>query len=128
MNSTESGTGSETLGHAMKIYFCDLCNESIPLKDINSNRITIEEGKIFCQKCAPKKLKSGDRVPGAVFAVVALLLIGLVLLAGYGWKVAADLDTSHRSLKSALASTHRGDREAYTDAKSDFIQSALRNQ
>ena len=40
---------------ALKIYFCDGCNESIPLKDINENRITIDAGKIFCAQCAPKK-------------------------------------------------------------------------
>jgi GrpB-like predicted nucleotidyltransferase (UPF0157 family) len=40
----------------------------------------------------------------------------------------AALRDAYAALKSALASTHRGDREAYTDAKSDFIQSALRNQ
>jgi GrpB-like predicted nucleotidyltransferase (UPF0157 family) len=40
----------------------------------------------------------------------------------------AALRDAYAALKSALASTHRDDREAYTDAKSDFIQSALRKQ
>ena len=64
----------------MKIYFCDICNESIPLKDINSNRITIEDGKIFCPRCAPKKPRRPDRVPASL--VTGMYLGFLVLIAG----------------------------------------------
>jgi len=102
MTTTHSETGQEAVGRSMKIYFCDLCNESIPLKDINSNRITIEEGKIFCQKCAPKKAHALEQVPGAVLGVVAVLLIGLLVVGAYGWKVASDLDQRQRDLEGAL--------------------------
>jgi hypothetical protein len=70
----------------MKIYFCDICNESIPLKDINSNRITIEEGKIFCQKCAPRKAKAGERIPGTVMAALGVLALVVAVGGTMGWK------------------------------------------
>lgn len=100
MNSTRSGTEQEAQAPAMKIYFCDICNESIPLKDINSNRITIEEGKIFCQKCAPKKQKSGERIPAPLWASMLLLLGGLGLVSFLGWRSLADLDQGQRELKT----------------------------
>lgn len=88
MNETTipEARGLERDGHpakpvSMKIYFCDLCNESIPLKDINSNRITIEEGKIICQQCAPKRARAMERPPLLVtlgFAVVMLAVLGLI--------------------------------------------------
>jgi hypothetical protein len=63
----------------LKIYFCDACNESIPLKDLHSNRITFDAGKIFCSDCAPKRPRDAVRfgagvVAGAVgFAALALV-------------------------------------------------------
>ncbi len=39
--------------HAMKIYFCDGCNESIPLSDIQAGQVTTVKGKLFCRNCIP---------------------------------------------------------------------------
>lgn len=99
----------------MKIYFCDICNESIPLKDINSNRITIEEGKIFCQKCAPKKAKVRDKVAGPVLGLLLLLLLGGVVLALYGWKVASDLRGDLDAQAAKVAQVEGRTEEALTD-------------
>ena len=89
MNSrleTPTRPHSESPAHSMKIYFCDICNESIPLKDINTNSITIEEGKIFCQKCAPKRPSTPGVTPGVIATLIALTLAVLGL--GFGlWKV-----------------------------------------
>jgi HEAT repeats len=70
---------------ALKIYFCDGCNESIPLKDINENRITIDAGKIYCSKCAPKKpVRDATRS--------SLVVVGvLVALIGFGFGLVAFL-------------------------------------
>jgi hypothetical protein len=68
---------------ALKIYFCDGCNESIPLKDINENKITIDAGKIFCAKCAPKappKAAKGSS-PLVIAILVALVGLGFGLIA-----------------------------------------------
>lgn len=86
----------------MKIYFCDICNESIPLKDINSNRITIEEGKIFCQKCAPKKARAAERVPGPVLALLAVLILVVVALGVMGWKLISDQAAELESLTASV--------------------------
>ena len=37
----------------MKIYFCDICNESIPLTDLKDGRASTIKGKIFCGNCNP---------------------------------------------------------------------------
>ena len=37
----------------MKIYFCDGCNESIPLSDIQAGQATTIKGKLFCKNCIP---------------------------------------------------------------------------
>lgn len=68
---------------ALKIYFCDGCNESIPLKDINENKITIDAGKIFCAKCAPKNpvKEVGKSSPAFVAILVALVGLGFGLIA-----------------------------------------------
>jgi hypothetical protein len=62
---------------ALKIYFCDGCNQSIPLKDINENRITIDAGKIFCAQCAPKKSARDSTRSSPVVVGALVLLIGL---------------------------------------------------
>ncbi len=70
----------------MKIYFCDECHESIPLKDIADNTITIEGGKIYHERCRPRAAKPGGRVSYAT-AVVSLLLglgLGAVVMAVWG--------------------------------------------
>lgn len=71
----------------MKIYFCDECHESIPLKDIADNRITIEGGKIYHERCRPSK-KSRPVVRGNTatlfLAVVFGILAGSVIMALWG--------------------------------------------
>lgn len=62
----------------MKIYFCDECNESIPLADINSNKITIDQGKIYCDGCAPKSK------PATRSLALPLILLGMLLCLGLG--------------------------------------------
>lgn len=70
----------------MKLFFCDICNESIPLQDIKENRSTTIKGKIFCRKCNPLNELQGE--PGGsggasgatsgLLGVVAVLLILVV--------------------------------------------------
>ncbi len=68
----------------MKIYFCDKCNQSIPLKDIESNRISIDSGRIYCEKCAPRP--AGHR---RTFSGWSTLLLMLLVGAGVGAGVMA---------------------------------------
>ncbi len=69
----------------MKIYFCDGCNESVPLVDVQSGRITTIKGKLFCSNCippgaagqstaAPTEARPARRSP--LLAVLVLLLLG----------------------------------------------------
>jgi hypothetical protein len=86
----------------MKIYFCDICNESIPLKDINSNRITIEDGKIFCQKCAPKKARASERAPGLVVALLVALTLAVASLGVIGWKLILEQENEREALQGKV--------------------------
>ncbi len=97
-----SGNGPRARQRSMKIYFCDICNESIPLKDINTNRITIEEGKIFCQRCAPKQGRATERVPGPVLAVFTFVVLLLGGVAFMGWKLLSDQSAELKSLSETV--------------------------
>ena len=67
----------------MKIYFCDECNESIPLQDIKDNNAVTLKGKIYCQNCNPLKevayekghARSAGLSNGLLFLVAALLVL-----------------------------------------------------
>ena len=109
--------GAAAPSRSMKIYFCDICNESIPLRDINSNRISIEEGRIFCANCAPKKAKGAAPAPVLLWATVVLLAAGLVVVGVLGnnaqgglrddlASIRTQLDTERRALAAA---ERRGD-------------------
>lgn len=76
----------------MKIYFCDGCNESVPLSDIQSGRVTTIKGKLFCSACLPPGVLEPARPNVSLSAptssgwgsrafpwLVVLLLLALVL-------------------------------------------------
>jgi HEAT repeats len=81
---------------AVKLFFCDICNESIPLQDIKDNRATTIKGKIFCRACNPLNELIGSDAPpatgGAAPAArvevassggaIAMLFVGLVASLG----------------------------------------------
>lgn len=75
----------------MKLFFCDVCNESIPLQDIKENRATTIKGKIFCRKCNPlnELRSSGDagsqRRPAGLAALLGAAVLGGALVAGAAW-------------------------------------------
>lgn len=74
----------------MRIYFCDKCNESIPLKDMQTSRVTIAENKIYCSKCAPRpsKFKSAFRTGYRVLLPALLCVgVGMVVFAMWGDKI-----------------------------------------
>lgn len=74
----------------MRIYFCDKCNESIPLKDMQTSRVTIAENKIYCSKCAPRpsKFKSAFRTGYRVLLPALLCVgVGMVVFAMWGDRI-----------------------------------------
>ena len=69
--------------HAMKIYFCDGCNESIPLTDIQAGQVTTVKGKLFCRNCIPPGGVPASAMPAPAVhrgagPVVVTLLLGLI--------------------------------------------------
>ncbi len=76
----------------MKIFFCDVCNESIPLQDIKENKATTIKGKIFCLKCNPLNELDGGATPSKsssagspLLGFVVFLLV--IAVGGLGWAV-----------------------------------------
>lgn len=73
----------------MKLFFCDICNESIPLQDIKENRSTTIKGKIFCRGCNPLNELGGPDSPsggasgGGGTAFLALVCLALAGAVGY---------------------------------------------
>ncbi len=67
---------------AMKIYFCDGCNESIPVTDIQSGQVTTIKGKLFCRTCIPPGGSGAVSQPAAgrrgTHPLVVVLLLGLI--------------------------------------------------
>jgi predicted nucleic acid-binding Zn-ribbon protein len=76
----------------MKIYFCDMCNESIPLQEIKDNKAITLKGKIYCQNCNPLKEvhHSGARAPSSAMGtsllvvVIVLLMVLIAMMIWYG--------------------------------------------
>lgn len=78
--------GSRSGKRAMKIYFCDKCNCSIPIKDIEANKISIDAGKIYCHNCAPKPNRptKSFNYPTLAIAVMLGVGVGMVCMALWG--------------------------------------------
>ncbi|RKY22698.1 MAG: hypothetical protein DRQ55_00430, partial [Planctomycetota bacterium] len=76
----------------MKIYFCDGCNESIPLADIQSGVVTTIKGKLFCRICIPAGALAGPTAstrtprPRAARGHPLLMLLVLLLLVWTAWR------------------------------------------
>jgi hypothetical protein len=76
----------------MKIYFCDVCNESIPLQDIKDGVANTIDGRIYCREHNPLRAfqdmsgkRSGDRLPVLMYGIVIVLLVvvlGIMIFGG----------------------------------------------
>jgi hypothetical protein len=116
---------------ALKIYFCDGCNESIPLKDINENRITIDAGKIYCSKCAPKKpVRDASRSSLVVVGVlVALIGFGFGLVAFLLSQQLRDIQNDIRRLDQDFANSRDNfealKRDSVTHSEADRTRSGF---
>lgn len=73
-------------GDKMKIYFCDVCNESIPIQDIKDGMATTIDGKIYCKEHNPLRAfegvsakKAPDKLQVAMLVLV-IILLGAILV------------------------------------------------
>lgn len=77
----------------MKIYFCDICNQSIPLKDLDEKVAVAVKGKIVCASCSAATVAAlkGNAAagPGPSGLAVPLSILGIAIAASaaIGWYV-----------------------------------------
>lgn len=65
----------------MKIYFCDICNESIPIEQLASGATTVKD-KIICVNCLPKPAPAAATSTARLGPLLGLAVAGLALAAG----------------------------------------------
>ncbi len=82
-----------TTSSNVKIYFCDICNQSIPLKDLDEGQAVAVKGKLLCASCnavavsaskgaAAAPLRTGSAIGGAPSL---LLLVAVAAVGGGLW-------------------------------------------
>jgi len=107
----------------MKIYFCDLCNESVPNADLENGRAVMRNGRVICQACEgamsssdeakpPVGDRSGEPRPqrsSSPAAAVAVVLAILALLTTLGTAAFQFLNTDERlrTLEEELGEARR---------------------
>ncbi|MEM7518239.1 MAG: hypothetical protein AAF368_15115, partial [Planctomycetota bacterium] len=59
----------------MKLYFCDLCNESVPYQDLEEGRAFLRKGRVVCASCnramSMELSSEGEAATGGATAVLA---------------------------------------------------------
>jgi hypothetical protein len=74
----------------VKIYFCDGCNESVPLVEVQSGQITTIKGKLFCKTCIPPSALAAPlastAAPSRAGTNPLLVLLVLALVGWTGWR------------------------------------------
>ncbi len=90
----------------MKIYFCDVCNESIPIQDIKDGVATTVGGKIYCRSHNPLQAvqglavkKSSEKTSIVLFAIVIVLLMAVLAIMLWGQ---GDKDEEFATLSSQV--------------------------
>jgi len=110
----------------MKLFFCDICNESIPLQDIKEAKSATIKGKIFCRKCNPlnelgpveSSSRGGAAATGLLLAVLVLLLL---VACGLGY-VIYDLKFSTDESPTMSGEVDRGPTEGDLSALRDRLE------
>lgn len=64
MNHEAAQNDSPSQGNAVKIYFCDICNQSIPFKDLDDGIAVAVRGKLICASCNATVV-AAQKSPGA---------------------------------------------------------------
>lgn len=91
LGPSQAGPQARRIHQTMKIYFCDGCNESIPLTDIQAGQATTIRGKLFCRNCIPLGAGAGATPPAPATRRGTHPLLVIVLLALVGYTVWRDL-------------------------------------
>lgn len=113
----------------MKIYFCDGCNESVPLADVQAGEVTVIQGKLFCRNCIPPGRVGGTIPPAAAARRGTHPLVVIVLLVLVGWIVWRDavpwlLASGEGEPRTAVVAPPTGQREPLEQVRTQIDQLA----
>jgi len=67
----------------MEIFFCSHCNQSIPLKDIQSGVAELRRGKYLCVTCKEIVSASREKAPNYAAMYLGIFLAGTLIVIGY---------------------------------------------
>jgi hypothetical protein len=130
----------------MKVYFCDVCNQSIPLADLKENRATTIQGKLFCQACNPLNTLPATSTGGSgrwIGWLALLLIAGLAVAVFEGYRrlherleegdaKVASVTAQLRSLQTTLSETAQKadhlEKAAAEKDRVDAVESKLSQQ
>ena len=72
-----------SLDEIMEIFFCSHCNQSIPLKDIQSGVAELRRGKYLCVTCKEIVSASREKAPNYAAMYLGIFLAGTLIVIGY---------------------------------------------
>ena len=105
----------------MKIYFCDGCNESIPLEDLKNGQASTIKGKLFCRACNPLNTLPDVKQPTGAGLAVTIGLFFVAMLAAGGAAAYSYYLSTQDSLDDEVASL-----TAAFDARAAELQGRLK--
>jgi hypothetical protein len=106
-----------------KISFCDACDESIPEREFLQQQTTIQNGRLYCRKCAPPAPRERSSVPGVLVLTILATMLGLIGLGYAGFEAKGLADEALRTQRAALAAAN-GDLSALAVRQDTALQQA----
>ncbi len=106
-----------------KISFCDACDESIPERDLLQQQTTIQNGRLYCRKCAPPAPRERSSVPGVLVLTVLVSMLGLIGLGYAGFEALGKTDDTLDTHKGLLTEA-TADLSALAGRHDDAVQQA----
>ena len=110
----------------MKIYFCDICNESIPLPDLETGKAITVKGKVLCKNCNPvagTKAAASVGQSGGGPARVGILVLVLALggAGAMGWFLRRERDDRLVELRGEIERGQAAVRSELGRRGEDFV-------
>jgi hypothetical protein len=110
---------------AVKVYFCDLCNESVPLKDVETGVAKTIKGKVVGVCCLPllggaaeKRAAPSPQNPQSLVFLGGLIIVAIAAAAWFlDWRTQSELRRHEQGLARRLGTEFGAHGEALKDLR-----------